>query len=147
MPPRQKQSIRYWKKLCDHLKSRGSELRSLEPMKSDYKHYRDFPIGIPGFSVRAGQRLKEGIDAAFIIRGPNASDVFAALEAQKAKIEDECGERLSWYPVESEKRIAFRRPDVDVTDETDWPNQHEWLASKFEKLNEVFRPRIERITS
>ena len=68
-----------------------------------------------------------------------------SLEAQKAKIEDECGERLSWYPVEGEKRIAFRRADVDVTDETDWPNQHEWLASKFEKLNEVFRPRIERM--
>ena len=50
-------------------------------------------------------------------------------------------------PKFSEKRIAFRRADVDVTDETDWSNQHEGLASKFEKLNEVFRPRIERITS
>ena len=143
MTPRQRQSIRYWKELCDHLKSRGSELRPLEPMESDYKHYRDFPIGIPGFSVRAGQRLKEGIDAAFIIRGPNASDVFETLGEQKAKIEDECGEPLSWYPVESEKRIAFLKKDVDVTDETDWPDQHEWLASKFEKLIEVFRPRIE----
>ena len=147
MTPRKKQSIRYWKELCDHLKSRGSELRSLEPMKSDYKHYGDFQIGIPGFAVRAGQGLKEGIDAAFIIRGSNASYVFEALEEQKAEIEDECGECLSWYPVESEKRIAFRRADVDVTDKTDWPNQHEWLAYKFEKLNEVFRPRIEDMRS
>ena len=46
--------------------------------------------------------------------------------------------------VESEKRIAFIKTDVDPTDETDWHNQHEWLANKFEKLNEVFRPRIER---
>ena len=57
---RERQNIRYWKELCDHLKSRGSRLRSLEPMKSDYKHYRDFQIGIPGFAVRAGQRRLKG---------------------------------------------------------------------------------------
>ena len=97
--------------------------------------------------MRATQRVKEGLGAAFIMRGSNASDVFEDLEKQKTEIEDECGECLSWYPMESEKRIAFIKKDVDPTDETDWPNQHEWLANKFEKLNEVFRSRIEGITS
>lgn len=100
MTPRKRQNIRYWKGFCDHLKSRGSELRSLEPMKSDYKHYRDFQfqikqIKIPGFAVRATQRVKEGLGAAFIMRGSNASDVFEDLEKQKTKIEVECGECLS----------------------------------------------------
>lgn len=147
MSERKRQSIRFWKEFCNHLRQRGSQLGPLEPIKSDYKHYRDFQTGIPYFAVRASQRLKEGLGAAFIIKGRAATTYFNALMEQQAKIHKECGESLSWYPVDSEKRIAFIKEDADVTDEKDWPNQHKWLATKLEKLNEVFRPRIERLKS
>ena len=81
----------------------------------------------------------------FVMRGSDAEIYFQALEEQKAEIHNDCGECLEWYGVDSEKRIAFIKADADPTDETDWPDQHEWLASKFEKLIEVFRPRIERM--
>ena len=42
---RSEQSRRYWAGLCVYLRQRGSQLESLEPMVSDYKHYRDFLIG------------------------------------------------------------------------------------------------------
>ena len=139
---RETQSRRFWTELCGHLRQRGSQLHPLEPIVSDYKHYRDFQIGIPGFAVRASQRIKKGLGAAFIMRGANASTYFDALLEQQAEIHKECGESLSWYPTLSEKRVAFIKQDIDVTDATDWPNQHAWLASKLEKLNEVFLPRI-----
>ena len=139
---REIQSRRFWTEFCDHLRQRGSQLRPLEPIVSDYKHYKDFQIGIPGFAVRASQRIREGLGAAFIMRGANASTYFDALLEQQAEIHKDCGESLSWYPTRSEKRVAFIKQDTDVTDATDWPNQHAWLASKLEKLNEVFCPRI-----
>ena len=142
LSPRDKQNIRYWTELCGHLRQRGSQLHPLEPIVSDYKHYRDFQINLPGFAVRASQRIKKGLGAAFIMRGANASTNFSTLLEQQAEIHKECGESLSWYPTPSEKRVAFIKQDVDVTDEADWPNQHAWIASKLEKLNEVFRPRI-----
>ena len=139
---RETQSRRFWTELCGHLRQRGSQLHPLEPIVSDYKHYRDFQIGIPGFAVRASQRIKEGLGAAFIMRGANASTYFSTLLEQQAEIHKECGGSLEWYPTPREKRVAFIKQDIDVTDTTDWPNQHAWLASKLEKLNEVFRPRI-----
>ena len=155
MSKRQEQSRRFWTQFCNHLRQRGSPLEPLEPMMSDYKHYRDFQIGIPNIAVRASQRVrvktdqgvKKVVDAALIIKGRDAETYFDALLEQQTEIHKECGELLSWYAVDSEARIAFIKVDVDPTDEKDWPNQHEWLATKFEKLNEVFRPRIERLKS
>ena len=140
--PRQRLSRRFWMELCDYLRQRGSQLASLEPMASDYKHYRDFRIGIPGLAVRASQRVRKGLGAALILRGPKATSEFQSLEEQQAEIENECGEPLSWYAVSSEKRVAFINTDVDVTNAADWCNQHEWLATNLERLVEVFRPRI-----
>ena len=31
---------------------------------------------------------------------------------------------------------------LNLTDESDWPNQHKWLADNLEKFDKVFRPRV-----
>ena len=145
---RQRQSRRFWGQFCDYLRQRGSQLESLEPMESDKEHYRDFPIGVPGVAVRARQQKRQGtrdgrgLSAAFILRGCNRTEESRLLQKQQVGIENEYGESLSWYAVKKEICANVATMDVDVTDETDWPNQHEWLATKLEKLVEVFRPRI-----
>jgi len=70
---------------------------------------------------------------------------FQSLKDQQAKIEKECGESLSWYAVSSEKRVAFINMAVDVTNKTDWGNQHKWLSTNLEKLVKVFRSRISEL--
>ncbi len=42
-------------------------------------------------------------------------------------------------------RLHLKLKDCDVTDKTDCPRQHEWLAMKVENLVEVFRPKIESL--
>ena len=76
--------------------------------------------------------------------GPDAEAHFYLLKEEQKKIESEFGEALEWEErLESkEKYISLSKSDTDPTDETDWQNQHEWLAAKIEKFNEVFRPRI-----
>ena len=144
--PRQRQSRRFWMELCDYLRQRGSQLESLEPMVSDYKHYRDFQIGRPGVAVRARQTVRaglwgKGLSVALVLNGTNQTAEFQLLRKQQAEIENKCGESLLWYAKRSsEKLVNLINTDiVDVTNEADWCNQHEWLAIHLEKLVEVFR--------
>lgn len=145
MSERYKQSERYWAGFCDHLRQQGSRLYPLGVMKSDYKHYRDFQTGIPNFAIRAGQRIKEGLDAQLVIRGNDAIIYYNALMKEQAEIHKECDEELLWYVRESEKTIAFINRNMTPTDELDWQNQYEWLSDKFDILIKVFIPRIERL--
>ena len=146
--PRERRSRRFWGELCDYLRQQGSQLESLEPMESDYKHYRDFGIGIPGVAVRARQQVKagtrngRGLSAAFILSSRNQTAEFQSLQEQQAEIKNDFGESLSWDALLKEKQINTRTMDVDVTNETDWCNQHKWLATQLEKLVEVFHRRI-----
>ena len=75
-----------------------------------------------------------------------ARTYFHSLEEQREEIESQFGESLEWFAEwETEKHVALRK-EADPKDENDWPRQHEWMATKLEKLNEVFRPRLERLT-
>ena len=151
LSPRQEQNIRYWTEFCDYLRQRGSQLRS---RTSTERHFIDFRIGI-GCFLRARQVIgaqrreiyRKGptaITAGFIMKG-RAITYFHSLEEQKEEINSKFGEPLEWFAEwETEKHVALRE-EADPRDENDWPRQHEWLATKLEKLNEVFRPRIERL--
>ena len=130
MNDREVQNIQYWNAFCDYLIQRGTEFRRPSLVAIE-RHFINLPMGIPNFALRASQRLKEGLGAALIIRGSNAGAYFRALEEEQAQIRVECGEYLSWYSgASTEKRIAFIKADADPTDEQDWSNQHEWIASK-----------------
>ena len=141
---RQLQNRKYWTGLCEHLDRRDS---CLQRPTANASHYRDLQIGIKGFSLRARQTIKhKEISAALVMRGANAIGHFYALRVQEEEIEKDFGDKLEWWArAKSEKRVAFRNPDADPTDEKDWHNQHEWLTDMLEKLYAVFRPRLEKL--
>ena len=153
---RQRQNKRFWTQFCDHLEQRGSQLRS---RRDRTLHYLDFGMGTPGFAVRARQVIKSKVGNSSVYRdGPTAITVgfimtgrartyFHVLKEQQREIEEEFGEPLEWFAEwETERHVALRK-EADPEDENDWPRQHEWLATKLEKLNEVFRLRIERLNA
>ena len=152
LTPRQRQNIRYWVEFCDDLSQRGIKLQS---QTSKARHYIDFRIDI-GCFLRARQVINAqcresyrngptAITVGFIMKG-RARTYFHSLEEQREEIESQFGESLEWFAEwETEKHVALRK-EADPKDENDWPRQHEWMATKLEKLNEVFRPRLERLT-
>ena len=141
---RQSQNIKYWARLCEHLDRRDSYLQR---PTANASYYRDFQIGIKGFSLRARQTIKhKEISAALVMRGANAIGHFYSLRVQEEEIERDFGDKLEWWArAKSEKRVAFRNQDADPTDEKDWHNQHEWLVDMLEKLYAVFHPRLEKL--
>ena len=99
--------------------------------------------------MRARQviRPSTAITVAFVMKG-TAKTYFHLLKEQQAEIENEFGESLGWWSEwQTESHVYLIRESIDLADKEDWCNQHEWIATKLEKLNEVFRPRIERLKS
>lgn len=141
----QKQNKQYW--AAFFLELPWNELGLKRPNIYD-SHYRDFHMRITGCYIRVSQRVKPRgrIGAAFVMKG-SAQDFLPSLIKQQAKIEKELGEKFYCYEeVHGESQIYVELKYCDVTDKTDWLNQHQWLAMKLEKLVEVFRPRIEKLS-
>ena len=140
---RQKRNEQYWAAFFEELPSDKLGLKIPNIYDS---HYRDFHMGITGCYIRVSQRFRPpGIAAAFVMKG-SAQDFFHSLIEQQTEIEDELGEKCYCYEViQGEKQIYVKLKYCDVTDETDWSDQHQWLAMKLEKLVEVFRPRVEKL--
>ena len=148
MTHRQQQNVRYWNGFSDELKSRGSHLQFQTPRTEYYiKSKIEKNCGV-NYRMMVRQVIKPRpgeISVEFcIIRGPNARTFFDALMEQQAEIEEEFCESLEWREKgpRGDRRLRLIKADVNPADETDWPNQHEWLATKLEKFNDVFHRRI-----
>lgn len=133
---------RYWAAFFEKLSSDNLGLKVPSVYDS---HYRDFHMGTPGCYIRASQRVKPpAIYASFVMKG-SSRDFFHSLIKQQTEIENELGEEIYLHEdIQNEKQIYLGLKYCDVTDETDWSDQHQWLVTKFENLIEVFRPRIEK---
>ncbi len=140
----QKQNEQYWTAFFEELPS-GDELGLKIPNTYD-SHYRDLHMGITGCYIRVTQRVRPpAIYAAFVMKG-SAQDHFYSLKEQQVAIENELGGKLHWSErIKGETQGYIELKYCDVTDKTDWSDQHQWLVTKIEKLVEIFRPRIEKL--
>ncbi len=141
----QKRNEQYWAAFFEVLPS--DQLGLKIPSIYD-SHYRDLHMRITGCYIRVSQRVRPaGIAAAFVMKG-SAQDFFDSLIEQQTEIENELGEKFYCHEkVQGEKQLYVVLKGCDVTDNTDWSDQHQWLITKVEKLVEVFRPRIEKLIS
>lgn len=143
----QQQQEKFWSALRTYMTQSDSQLRFPKPQPA---HYLEFNIGRSDFGIRVWQRRQnKDIGASIYITGQNAKAYFHLLKAQREELESEFGISLEWSEKSgrTERRVYLLKNDTDPTDETDWPNQHEWLAAKIEKFNEVFRPRIKALNA
>lgn len=137
------QRKRFWVQFCDFMIQGGSQLQSRERKST---RYLIFDIGRRGFamSVWMSKRYK-GLGTEIYMTGQNAIAHFHLLREQREEIEHQFGEPLKW---EEERCRAFLWQDgVNPMDEGNWSNQHEWLAAKLEKFDEVFRPRVKALNA
>ena len=138
---------RFWAVFRDYIVHRDAPIKPPKPAPSSW---RAFGIGRTGFGMNAWMRTqKQEIGIHLRVRGQNATAYFHLLEEQQAEIEEEFGEPLEWeeLPENESGRISLRKVDTDPADETDWPNQHDWLASRLELFDKVFRPRIKLLNA
>ena len=113
------------------------------------QHWMTWNIGNSGFNLTTviGVRDRFLRLELYIERKP--AEVFLGQLQQISKeIENELGFELVWGDQGAQtqsKRISYYYRDVDVDDESDWDNQHRWLADHLIKFRDVFKPRIQNL--
>lgn len=135
------QSRRFWTEWRDYMIQKPGRQNFLNVHMDRYgsEFYIDAYLDIEKKEI--GIKLYTG--------GQNAREYFHLLKEQQEEIEREFAEPLEWEKqlLHAYDWIFLRKTDIDPTDETDWPNQHEWLASKLELFDQVFGPRLKALHS
>ena len=148
----QRQHQKFWTVLLDYMSENDSQLRFPPPSRVSVLA---FGLGSSDFSLQAYFRTRDkAIGITLYVGGENATAHFDWLKEQQAEIKEEFGEPLDSEPLEWEEaeppknkrhKIFIRKEETDPGDERNWPNQHEWLASRLELFDKVFRPRIQAL--
>ncbi|MDE0396278.1 MAG: DUF4268 domain-containing protein [Candidatus Poribacteria bacterium] len=138
---------KFWEEFIEYLRVHES---SLSPPSPKPQSYMTFRIGRSNFHIAASLSIR-GRDIRIWLRmkKKDATAHFYLLKEQQEKIEKEFGEPLDWdeLPDTESSKISLCKENTDPTDESDWPNQHEWFASKLELFDKVFRPRIKALNA
>ena len=138
---------RFWMQWSDYMIQIGKPLKYPEPGPWRYRNFDPERYGSE-FHIDA-YRLNEKKEIGFrlYIGGQNAIAYFHLLKEQQEEIEREFAEPLEWGEGSEYESpgIFLRKMNIDLTDETDWPNQHEWFASKLELFDKAFGPRLKAL--
>lgn len=152
LKPAQELQLRFWTSFREYVQSRESRIRLTKPLP---QHWMNIAIGRSGFQLsaiastwnsEASSFDTNEIRAEFVITDANAKDYFTLLEAARGEIETELGFPLTWHSTEDVKMCrAFARKTVDLSDESDWPNHHEWLLERLDALHAAFQTRVRNL--
>jgi hypothetical protein len=140
----------YWTEFGKLLAASGV----VSPAKPEAVHSRSYPCGRSGmrFGTTAATFDPRGefpggfVRVQFSLSGSKASIRFKKLLQDRAQIESEVGQALTWFEEEgTQKRRIYIAQEADPLDESDWASQHEWLRSNLENLWRVLKPRIQAL--
>ena len=133
----EKLRINYWTALRDHTTKNGSfiNFRKIKPSP-----YLDCQIR-DKFGISAHLLTRNEIGVSLFMVGENAIERFDLLKRQGEDIQNELETALEW----ENSRVYLPKNDTDPRKKAEWENQHEWLMSKLESFDRVFRPRIKII--
>ena len=143
----QKIQLKFWTIFRDYMEE-NSFIRCGKPAPHNWTTHA---VGRAGFHLQSIASFwdseanvnKPEIRVELMITSSDADNYFTILEEQKAEIEEEIGLELKWYnpPNQKQRRIYIRR-SADISDNSDWPNQHKWLKEHLELYHKAFSNRI-----
>ena len=134
--------LRYWTGLRKYMVDNGSSVNCTAPTTGNNVR---FSIGKTNFTVQAWlASSKKEIGIRLYMAGDFSKAHYHLLKEQQEEIHNEFGETLEWNELLGSKssRIGLSKVNTDLLDEKYWPDQYEWLTTKLELFNKVFRPRI-----
>ena len=153
LPPKlseiQRLRLEFWHAFCDHVAEEGARFSTRKPHSESWM---EMAVGAAGFRIRAitstwdsrdGNYDSGELRAEFVVKRHDANDLYAPLHARAAEIQEELGEDLTWdNPQDTKTWRAYLRKTADIQDRSSWPDQHEWLRSRLDRLSEVFGPMV-----
>ncbi|MHC4840924.1 MAG: DUF4268 domain-containing protein [Planctomycetota bacterium] len=131
--------LRYWTELADFLIKEGSHVKPQTPKAQMWMVYA---VGRSNFALWTRFNTWDGyIGVGLSCQGAEGKAHLALLRREQSTIEKEIGEELRWWAAGIEGLVQIRRK-IDPANEADWPKQREWLKTKLELFDRVFRQRV-----
>ena len=141
----QKIQKKYWEAFHRVLSTANGHVAGGRKPRSE--NWMSYSVGRSGFSLLVSRnKQRQRLRASMYLSDTNAKSFFALLQRDRDSIEQELGQNFVWREMRKECEIASYLDKVDPNDESDWPRQHEWLASQINEMHRVFAPRIKRLT-
>jgi hypothetical protein len=144
--------VDFWTAFRSHVEEHGKHVK---PTKALPQNWMNIALGRSGFRLAAVASLWDSVAetsdshelrAEAVIETNDSKTHFAKLEAQKAQIETEMGEPLTWHNPANTRmcRIYLRKP-ANINDRGQWPDYHAWLLQKLEALHKIFGQRVRQL--
>lgn len=135
----QELQLKYWSHLSEYLEANSdSKLRS-----PGAKGWSDFSLGKTNAILRISISTQTGKLAAGVYLYKNMKEKYEHLYEQKDAIEASFGEALEWENNPDKQTAVIKiEKSADISNESDWLNQHEWFKQKLESFRRVFRPLV-----
>ncbi len=150
--PAKEMQVEFWTAFREQVETRGANFKPTKPLP---QHWMNIAIGRSGVKLSAiasqydsqsGSFDKNEIRVELDLHDDNAKSFFAQLELMKEQIEQELGEPLIWYNPENKKSCRiYVRTSADLDDRVQWPTYHEWLRTKLDAFQRVFRKRVKEL--
>lgn len=141
--------MEFWATFREHFlgRSEASDDLPLRPRKPLPQHWTGFAIGRSGFELIATANSQERwIKAELALSTPRSKEWFFALLQQREDIEEELGYKLSWEELSGVvKRVCVYKHNEDPTDQSRWPEQHEWLYDRLRDLYLAFHDPVKAL--
>ncbi|RKQ89519.1 DUF4268 domain-containing protein [Maricaulis maris] len=130
-----------WGVLNDQLMEHWTGFRRRQPLPQTWMSY---PIGRAGFQLTAIASVRDRSAAVelYCHRDPSKTGFDQLLEG-KAAFEDAFGQPLRWDRME--ERAAWRvriDREVDITDQSAWPDLAKWYRQHLEAFDRTFRAAV-----
>lgn len=144
MSETKKLQLEFWTLFAKRLKERKVVSSTQTPSP---RYWFNVSLGHSGFSLsNIANTFDNRIGIRLYMRSNVAEQALVQLEQQRAEIEEEIGEKLSWNPnpKNRDKIIALHR-DCILSDREAWPGHVDWLVDQVAKFKKTFGPRIKKL--
>lgn len=127
----------------------------VKPVKPQPQHWMDFSIGRSWFNLSAIASLYDNeaasyesheIRVEFVLKSEESKEQFAKLLESKSEIEKAIGSELIWHNPETARMCrVFIRKSVNLRNQAEWHNYHEWLFKQLGIFKKVFGARLSKL--
>lgn len=144
MTDAQRLQLEFWTQFRDRLLDRKVVTSTHTPGP---RYWFDVPLGRSNiFLSNFANTYDNRIGIRVYLGNQVAEKALPQLESEKAEIESELGEELSWNPnpEKRDKVIALSRA-ADLSNKAAWPEYIEWLVDRVARFKNVFGPRVRKL--
>jgi len=142
----------FWTAFHEYVVEHG---RRIKPHKASPQHWMSLALGRTGahlsavasmYDSQVGSYDTNELRAEVVLDGPHAKVWFKALNSERAAIEAEIDEPMTWHdPVEKRMCRVYVRRAADLNDRGKWTEYFAWLLDRLERLHDAFGDRVKKL--